>query len=150
MDIPNKTLKTITAIAFVLIAIVLGIIFYMDVEFPIGLSDYFKKEYYGQFGPMALCVELLVAGIYLLNGDKKVNFTLALFGFSVIMDFLFSILGVFPSSLPVYTKVIFLICAAWSLWLAFTDSFNLGRISIWGALVSFILGNIFELFFNFW
>ncbi len=150
MDIPNKTLKTITAIIFVLIAIVLGIIFYLDVEFPTGLSSYFKREYYGQFGSLALCVELLVAGIYLLNEDKKVNFTLALFGFSVLMDFLFSILGVFPSSLPVYAKVIFLICSAWSLWLAFTDSFNLGRISIWGALVSFILGNIVELFFNLW
>ncbi|TLF47003.1 hypothetical protein [Maribacter aurantiacus] len=140
----------ITAIVFVLIAIVLGIIFYLDVEFPTGLSSYFKREYYGQFGPLALCVELLVAGIYLFTGNKKVNFTLALFGFSVLMDFLFNVFGVFPSILPMYAKIMFLICAAWSFWLAFTDSFDLGRISFWGALMSFILGNIVELFFNFW
>lgn len=144
-----KPIKII-ALIFIILALTLGIIFYLDVRFPVGIDAYFKKEYYNQFGPLAISIELLIAGIYLFKRHIKANFALALFGFTVLLDFIFNLLGLFSSMLPIYGMILFICCALLSLWLAFTDTFKLGRISIIGALTSFILGNIVELFFNYW
>lgn len=142
-----KTRK-ILAIIFIIIAFAFGVKFFLEIEFPIGLEDYFKKEYYGQFGPLAISIELLIAGVYLFVKHSKTNFTLALFGFTAILDPIFNLIGLFSSMVPLYTTIIFVCCALLSLWLAFTDTFKLGRISFIGALISFIVGNAVELFFN--
>jgi len=134
---------------FIALALVLGTIFYLDLEFPADLGRYFKKEYYGQFGPLAIAIELLVAGFHLLTHHKKANFTLALFGFTALLDPFFNLVGLFTSQVPVYATVLFVLCAAIALWLSFTNAFKLGRISFWSALWSFILGNAIELFFNY-
>ncbi len=144
-----KSIKII-ALVFIILAIAYGVVFILKIEFPVGLEAYFTKAYYSQFGPLALCVELLIAGIHLFNSTTKTNFALALFGFTVLLDVVFNVLGIFSSLLPMYATVPFLGCALLSLWLAFTDTFMLGRISIIGAVISFILGNIVELFFNNW
>ncbi len=143
-----KTRK-ILALLFIILALILSVIFYLEIQFPKGLEAYFKKEYYSQFGPLAISVELLIAGVYLFNRHAKVNFTLALFGFTALLDVVFNLLGLFTSLMPVYANVLFSCCALLSLWLAFTDTFNLGRISFIGAVLSFILGNAVELFFNY-
>ena len=143
-----KTRK-ILALLFIILALILSVIFYLEIQSPKGLEAYFKKEYYSQFGPLAISVELLIAGVYLFNRHAKVNFTLALFGFTALLDVVFNLLGLFTSLMPVYANVLFSCCALLSLWLAFTDTFNLGRISFIGAVLSFILGNAVELFFNY-
>ena len=140
--------RKILALAFITIALIFGIIFYQDVEFPIGLEAYFKKEYYGQFGSLAISIELLIAGIYLFVNHSKANFALALFGFTAILDPIFNLIGLFSTMVPLYATIVFVCCALLSLWLAFTDTFKMGRISFIGALISFILGNAVELFFN--
>lgn len=76
-----KKRKTI-ALFLLIIGIGLSITFIMKIEFPQGLEAYFKREYYNQFGPLAINVELLIASYYLFIGLKKTNFTLALFGFT--------------------------------------------------------------------
>lgn len=149
MNTPMKSRK-ILALVFILLALVLGVIFYLDIDFPIGLEPYFKKEFYNQFGPLAICVELLIAGMYLFIPHAKVNFTLALFGFTALLDPIFNSIGLFSSMVPLYATVLFVCCALLSLWLAFSNTFKLGRISLIGAFVSFILGNAVELFFNYW
>ena len=143
-----KTRK-ILALLFIILALILSVIFYLEIQFPKGLEAYFKKEFYSQFGPLAISVELLIAGVYLFNRHAKVNFTLALFGFTALLDVVFNLLGLFTSLMPVYANVLLSCCALLSLWLAFTDTFNLGRISFIGAVLSFILGNAVELFFNY-
>jgi hypothetical protein len=140
--------RKIFAIILIIVAFVFGVKFFLEVEFPIGLEAYFKREYYGQFGPLAICIELLIAGIYLFVKHSKTNFTLALFGFTAILDPIFNLIGLFSSMVPLYATIIFVCCALLSLWLAFTDTFKLGRISFIGALISFILSNAVELFFN--
>ncbi len=144
-----KLLKII-ALIFIILALTLGVLFYLEIEFPVGIEAYFKKEYYTQFGPLAISIELLIAGIYLFKRHVNANFTLALFGFTVLLDSIFNMLGLFSSMLPIYAMILFICCALLSLWLAFTDTFKLGRISIIGALMSFIIGNTVELFFNYW
>lgn len=134
---------------FILIALVLGVIFYLKTDYPENLQGYFKKSYYGQFGPLAICVELLIGAYYLFIGHKKSNFALALFAFTALLDIIFNLTGVFISGVPPYAMVLFFICATISLWIAFSNAFNLGRITLVGAITSFVLGNTIEFYFNY-
>ena len=137
------------AILFALLSLVLGVIFFQQVDSPGNLEGYFKKSYYGQFGALAICIELLIAAYYLFVGHKKANFALALFAFTALMDILFNLTGLFISGVPTYAMVLFFICAVISLWIAFSNAFNLGKITFLGATTSFILGNAIEFYFNY-
>jgi len=141
--------RKIIAAVFIILALVLGVILFSKIDFPKGLEAYFKKEYYNQFGPLAISIELLIAGLYLYYKYPKTNFTLALFGFTALLDPLFSGIGLFTSMVPTYAMVLFVCCALLALWLAFSNTFKLGRISFIGVVVSFILGSAVELFFNY-
>ncbi len=141
--------RKIIASVFIIIALILGSIFFSEIEFPMGMEGYFKTEYYSQFGSLAICVELLIAGFYLFSGHPNTNFTMALFAFTVMLDLFFNTIGLITTLLPIYALVIFLCCAVFALWLAFSNAFSLGRISLVGAIGSFILGNAVELFFNY-
>ena len=141
-------MRKILASIFILVSAVLGIIFFLEISFPVGLDAYFKSAFYNQFGPLAICVELLIAGLYLFIKHPKANFALALFAFTALLDPFFSTVGLFSSQVPVYAMIIFVCCALMALWLSFSNSFNLGRISFLGAFVSFLLGTAVELFFN--
>lgn len=141
--------RKIIALIFIGIALVLGVLFYLSIRFPEGIEEYFKKEYYNQFGPLAIAVELLVAGFHLFKKHPKANFTLALFGFTAVLDPIFNLTGLFTSMVPIYAMVLFTLCALVSLWLSFTNTFELGKISFLGALWGFVLGNAVELFFNY-
>ncbi|WP_350293837.1 hypothetical protein [uncultured Croceitalea sp.] len=136
------------AIVFLAISLVLGVVFFLNTTYPKGLNNYFKAEYYNQFGPLAICVELLVAGYYLFVKNTKANFALAVFAFTALLDPIFNVTGLFSSLVPLYATILFVICALVALWLSFTDTFGLGKISMWAAFGSFLLGTAVELFFN--
>ena len=121
----------------------------LRIDFPQGFEAYFKREYYNQFGPMAISIELLIASYYLFIGHKKTNFTLALFGFTALLDLLFNQIGLFTSIVPLYGTIILSICGLISIYLAFTNTFKLKRLSLLTALLSVILGVFVELFFNY-
>jgi len=141
--------RKLVAGIFLTVALVLGAVFYNKLIFHQDLTLYFKAEYYNQFGPLAICVELLIAGFYLFTGHSKANFALALFAFTALLDPIFNLIGLFSSAVPVYAMVLFIICSIAALFLAFSNTFNLGRISWIGALISFLLGSAVELFFNY-
>ena len=142
-------IRKIIAITFLLTALVLGIIFYQEVTLPSTLEGYFQSSYYNQYGPLAICVELLIAGYYLYVKHSKANFTLALFAFTALLDPIFNALGIFDSQIPLYAIFIFGACALVALWISFSNAFGLGRISLLGAFGSFVLGTAIELFFNY-
>lgn len=141
--------RKLIATVFIIISLVLGVLFFMKVVYPETIQDYFNKAYYGQFGPITICVELFIGGYYLLIGHKKSNFALALFAFTALSDIIFNVSGLFISTVPLYGMLLFFGCAVFALWIAFSNAFKLGRITLLGALVSFILGNIVEFFFNY-
>ncbi len=145
----TMNLRKITALIFIVIAVVLGTLYYLGLEFPMELENYFRKEYYNQFGPLAIAIELMIAGYYLFTKHKKANFVLAVFGFTAILDPIFNLAGLFSSLVPMYAMVLFTLCALVALWLSFSNTFGLGRISLLGALWGFLLGNAIELFFNY-
>lgn len=143
-----KKRKTI-ALFLLIIGISLSIAFIMKIVFPQGLEAYFKREYYNQFGPLAISVELLIASYYLFIGHKKTNFTLALFGFTALLDPFFNQIGLFTSMVPLYGTIILSTCALLCLWLAFANTFKLKRLSHIAAILSVVLGVLIELFFNY-
>ncbi|ULC60293.1 hypothetical protein MBM09_04710 [Flaviramulus sp. BrNp1-15] len=141
--------RKIIALLLLIIGIGLSIAFITKIEFPEGFEAYFKREYYNQFGPLAISVELLIASYYLFIGHKKTNFTLALFGFTALLDPFFNQIGLFNSILPLYGTIILSICALLCLWLAIVNKFKLKPLSNLGVIFSIILGVIVELFFNY-
>ncbi|MDD7914313.1 hypothetical protein [Polaribacter ponticola] len=122
-----KKRKT-NALFLLIIGISLSIAFIMKIEFTKGLEAYFKREYYNQFGPLAISVELLIASYYLFIKHKKTNFTLALFGFTALLDPFFNQIGIFNSIVPLYGTIILSICGLISLWLAFTNTYKLKQL----------------------
>lgn len=143
-----KKRKTI-ALLLLIIGIGLSIAFIMKIKFPQGFEEYFKREYYNQFGPLAISVELLIASYYLFIRHKKTNFTLALFGFTALLDPFFNQIGLFNSIVPLYATIILSICALLCLWLAFANTYKLKRLSNLGAFFGIVLAVIVELFFNY-
>ncbi|MDH3697494.1 MAG: hypothetical protein OEQ81_02445 [Flavobacteriaceae bacterium] len=159
--------RKIIATVFILLAVVLGAIFFSQIEFPsdfknffkeknferiefpAGIEIYFKADFYSQFGSFAIALELFVAGIHLFTKHRKANFTLALFGYTALLDPFFNIIGLFTSMLPIYAMIVFSSCAIVALWLAFSNTFQLRRISFLAAFFGFILGTAQELFFNY-
>ena len=142
-----KKRKTVALTLFI-IGLTLSVAFIMKVEFPQSFTAYFKKEYYNQFGPLVISIELLIASYYLCMGHNKTNFTLALFGFTALLDPFFNQIGVFNSIVPLYGTIISSICALFCLWLAFSNVYKLKRLSYLVAMISLILGVFVELFFN--
>ena len=143
-------MRKFLAALYIIIALILGSLFYMALDRPASPFAYFQKEYYNQLGPLTICVEMLIAGIHLFIKHKKANFTLALFGFTALLDPVFNWVGLFDTNVPLYGSMIFIFCAIPALWLAFTNTFGLGKISISSTLLSFGLGLSVELFFNYW
>lgn len=143
-----KKRKTISLLLLI-IGLALSVAFISKIKFPQGLEAYFRREYYNQFGPLAISVELLIASYYLFIGHKKTNFTLALFGFTALLDPLFNQIGLFNSIVPLYGTIILSICALLCLWLAFSNTFKLKRLSRLATIFSVVLGVFIELFFNY-
>lgn len=141
--------RKIIALSLLIVGISLSVAFISKIEFPQGLEAYFKREYYNQFGPLAISVELLAASYYLFIGHKKTNFTLALFGFTALLDPIFNLIGLFNSIVPLYGTIILSICALLCLWLAFANTFKLKPLSNLTAILSVVLGVLVELFFNY-
>lgn len=142
------TRKTI-AILLLIVGAFLSVAFLLNIQFPQGLEAYFKREYYNSFGPLVISVELLIASYYLLIKHKKTNFTLALFGFTALLDPLFNLIGLFNSLVPLYGTIILSICALLCLWIAFANTFKLNRMSVLSTAVSVILSIVIDLFFNY-
>ena len=142
--------RKILASVYIVTAIILAIVFYANLEMSHDLSRYFKKEFYNQMGPIAICVEMLVAGIHLYKKHRAANFTLALFAFTALLDPVFNAIGLFDTNVPVYGTMIFIFLGIPALWIAFTNAFDMGKISWPKAVLSFVFGVLIELFFNYW
>ena len=133
---------------FILVSGIIGIHYFRLIEFPTDLTGYFDRGFYNQFGALAIAVEMMVAGIYLFLGHPKTNFVMALFGFTVLADQLFQFFGVFSSFITGYPIIVFFIFSLVSFWMVVKNPFKLRKITWFAAMISFVLGNAVEVFFN--
>ena len=57
--------RKIISILLLIIGAALSVAFIVKIEFPQGFEAYFKREYYNQFGPLAISIERLQVITYL-------------------------------------------------------------------------------------
>ncbi|WP_116771839.1 hypothetical protein [Maribacter litoralis] len=141
--------RRLIAISFGVLALILSIVFFLKVDTPQHLGDYFTQAYYGQFGAIAICVELIAAAYYLYVGHKKTNFTMALFAFTVVLNGILNLFGVGTVIIPLAIMMLLLVSGGIAFFIAFSNAFNLGKISIGNVILSFVFGNIIAFYFNY-
>lgn len=114
--------------------------------FDFSFKSYFSLSYFNQILPLILCFILLYGGILLIFKPTKSNPVLALFGFTVLEEIMFSWLGLISIDFPIYVFVIFFSSALLSLWIAYSDTINQKRLSLKEGISSLFLGTIITAF----
>lgn len=148
-----KTRKII-GIIFSVIAVLFSIIFItqsnlsFDIKgyFDFSLKSYFSLEYLRQVTPLIICLILLYGGILLIVKPSKSNPVLALFGFTVLEEIVFSWFNVITINFPLTVAIIFLCCSLLALWIAYSNKINLKRLSFKQGLSSLIIGTLINVF----
>lgn len=146
--------RKIIGIAFSVIAILFSSIFLIQTDINLNLKEYFDfsfKSYFSlsyliQILPLILCFILLYGGLLLIIKPTKSNPVLALFGFTVFEEILFSWVGLISIDFPVYVIVIFFSIALFALWIAYSDNINQKKLSLKEGVSSLILGTIINAF----
>lgn len=135
----------IIGFVFSIIALVFIVIFILRIDFSIQLESYFSLKYYFQYTPIVISFLLFFSGVFLIRKHRRTNFILALFGFDVLEELTFNWFGLTTSLLPTFAMGIFLCLAIVSMWVAFTNPFNLNKISYKEVISSIVIGAILSL-----
>ncbi|MGK0316509.1 MAG: hypothetical protein ACI86M_002744 [Saprospiraceae bacterium] len=146
--------RKIIGTIFSIIAILFSIIFIIQSNlsfdfkeyFDFSLKSYFSLDYLRQITPLVLCLILLYGGLLLIIKPSKSNPVLALFGFTVIEEIVFDWFDIITISFPAYVIVVFLCCALLALWIAYSSTINLKRLSFKEGVSSLILGTLINAF----
>lgn len=142
--------RKIIGIVFSVIAILFSIIFLIQSNLNINLKEYFdysfksyfSLSYFNQILPLILCFILLYGGVLLIIKPIKSNPVLALFGFTVLEEIVFSWFGLISIDFPIYIVVIFFSIALLALWIAYSDTINQKHLSLKEGVSSLIMGTL--------
>lgn len=140
--INNKSVS----ILFGIVALGLMVYFFLTTQIWVELSEYFKPEYYTKFSMLIISVMLINAAILLFRNRKGVNLALAIFGYTVVQEILFDAFNVTTLNMPIFASIVLFICAASSVWIAHTNTFNTEKLSKKGLMISLAIGAIETLF----
>jgi hypothetical protein len=146
--------RKIIGIAFSFIGMLFSIIFLIQSGlntnlkeyFDFSLKSYFSLSYFNQVLPLIICLILFYGGILLIIKPTKSNPILALFGFTVLEEFMFNCFGLISIDFPTYIIAIFFFTAILALWIAYSDSINQKHLSLKEGISSLILGTIITAF----
>ena len=142
--------RKIIGITFSIIAVLSSIIFITQSNvsfdfkeyFDFSLKSYFSLAYLRQVTPLIISLILLYGGVLLIIKPSRSNPVLALFGFTVLEEVMFNWLNIITIELPIYIIAAFFFCALLALWIAFSNTINLKRLSFKEGLSSVILGTL--------
>ncbi len=114
--------------------------FFLVTQIKVELDMYFKPEYYLQFSLLILSVALLDASFLLFRKAKRTNLSLAIYGYMVVEEILFDLIGVTSASMPLAIYVIMFACAVPCIWIAHTNTFDTTTLSTRGLIISLMIG----------
>tara|TARA_R100001369_G_C3185382_1_gene142440 strand:- start:7 stop:468 length:462 start_codon:yes stop_codon:yes gene_type:complete len=142
--------RKIIGIVFSVIAILFSITFLIQSDLNINIKEYFDHSfksyfslsYFNQILPLILCFILLYGGVLLIIKPIKSNPVLALFGFTVLEEIMFSWFGLISINFPIYIVVIFFTSALLALWIAYSDTINQKHLSLKEGVSSLIMGTL--------
>ena len=142
--------RKIIGIVFSVIAILFSIIFLIQSDLNINIKEYFdysfksyfSLSYFNQILPLILCFILLYGGVLLIIKPIKSNPVLALFGFTVLEEIVFSWFGLISIDFPIYIVAIFFSSALLALWIAYSNTINQKHLSLKEGVSSLIMGTL--------
>ena len=142
--------RKIIGIVFSVIAILFSITFLIQSDLNINLKEYFdysfksyfSLSYFNQILPLILCFILLYGGVLLIIKPIKSNPVLALFGFTVLEEIVFSWFGLISIDFPIYIVAIFFSSALLALWIAYSNTINQKHLSLKEGVSSLIMGTL--------
>jgi len=128
--------RKIIGIIFSIIAVLSSVIFItqsdlsIDINeyFDFSLKSYFSLAYFNLIMPLIICLILLYGGILLILKPSKSNAVLALFGFTVLEEIIFSWFNIITIDYPTYIVSVFFCCAVLAIWIAYSNTINLKRL----------------------
>ncbi|MFL0351985.1 hypothetical protein [Xanthomarina sp. GH4-25] len=146
--------RKIIGIVFSFIGILFSVIFLIHSDININLKEYFdfsfksyfSLSYFNQILPLIICLILFYGGILLIIKPTKSNPILALFGFTVLEQIVFSWFGIISIDFSTYVIGIFFFCTILALWIAYSNTINQKRLSLKEGVFSLILGTIINAF----
>lgn len=128
------------SILLALVSIGLMVYFILTTQFRVEFETYFKPEYYLKFSLLIISAMLFNAAVVLFRNAKGVNLALAIFGYTVIQESLFDLIGVTSMNMPLFAYVLLLICALPCIWIAHSNMFNTEKLSTKGLVISLTIG----------
>jgi hypothetical protein len=84
----------------------------------------------------------LYGGVLLIIKPIKSNPVLALFGFTVLEEIVFSWFGLISIDFPIYIVAIFFSSALLALWIAYSNTINQKHLSLKEGVSSLIMGTL--------
>ena len=146
--------RKIIGIVYSIIGILFSIIFLIKTDlntnlkeyFNFSFKSYFSLSYFNKILPLIICLILFYGGLLLIIKPTKSNPILALFGFTVLEEIVFSWFGIITINFPSYIVAIFFSSALFALWIAYSDTINQKRLSLKEGASSLILGTIITAF----
>ena len=125
---------------FIVLALFVIIHFLLNTEIKVEFETYFKPEYYLKFSAILIAFTLLNAGILLLKGLPKANLMLAIFGYMLVLEILFDLIGITLPNISTIATVVLLIAAIPALWIAHSNLFDTQKLSYKGLVISLLIG----------
>ncbi len=131
---------------YAITGLILGIIFISKIEFSIQLKSYFSFSYLMQFMPLVISPMLLIGGFMLIKRLPNTNFILALIVMDILELAFCDWVGLINSNLPAWAMMLFFCMALGAIWISYSNSFNLKRLSLKDIALSIVFGTLLSLF----
>lgn len=127
-------------VLFLGLGLSLGYHFWVPGAIDLNPAVWLDSSYYGQFLPFAVCVMLILSGLFLALDHGAANFNLAVFGHTASEEALFHWLGFTRSVMPTWALWSFFVLSAITLWIAYSNVLQKKRLSLGEALFGVLFG----------
>ena len=134
--IKRKTASILLAI----VSISLLVYFLWTTQIRVEFTTYFKPEYYLKFSLLIISAMLFNAAILLFRNAKGTNLALAIFGYTVVEEILFDLIGVTAVNMPLFAYIVLFICAVPCIWIAHSNLYKTEKLSIKELMIGLVIG----------
>ncbi len=139
-DSTSRKWRKLIAFSFASAGLFVICYFLLNNQISVSFETYFKPEYYLKFANVVISVVLINGAVLLYKGHDRTNFVLAVFGYMIIEEVFFDIIGVTVSYSSLLTSIVLLVFAIPALWIAHSNAFQTKPISKLALLGSVAIG----------
>jgi len=145
LNVKNSNLTQLIACVLSLGGLFFSMRFFMQVEFNINPQVWFSAQCYEQFIPLYIAILLLLSGVFVFTKYSQANLYLASFGHAASEEIIFSWTGIIDTPLPSFSIAILLPLSLVALWAAYFNMLKQKPLSIWEAIIGFVISTLFIL-----